>query len=131
MKNSGVGTDTTKTRAGRRILPVPATVLPWLERQVGGRAKSEWLFPSPRRPDQPIGKRYVSNALTRAVTRADRGRRDPIERINVHGLRHSFAAITLSELEADILSVSKALGHSRPSTTLNHYGIWLLMASMR
>lgn len=122
VKNGGAGTDTTKTRASRRTLPVPATVLPWLLAQAGDRSRTEWMFPSPRRADQPIGKRYVSDALTRAVGRANRNRKDPIQRINVHGLRHSFAAITLSELEADILSVSRALGHSRPSTTLNHYG---------
>lgn len=33
-----------------------------------------------------------------------------------------FAAISLSEAEADLLSVSQAMGHSRPSITLDKYG---------
>lgn len=93
--NSGGGTDTTKTRASRRTLPVPKTVLPWLTEPAGGRSKSDYLFPSPRKKNQSIGKRYVSDAVTRAVTAANADRSDPIPRITVHGLRHTFAAIAL------------------------------------
>ncbi|SFN43300.1 tyrosine-type recombinase/integrase [Mycetocola miduiensis] len=122
VKNSGGETDTTKTRASRRVLPVPKAVLPLLEYQVGGRLQTDWMFPSPRTPGQPIGKSYVSDAVTRAVARANQDRRQPVERINVHGLRHTFAAIALSEAGADLLSVSRAMGHARPSITLDQYG---------
>lgn len=120
--NSGGGTDTTKTRASRRTLPVPSTVLPWLTEQAGDRPKGDYLFPSPRKKGEPIGKRYVSDAVTRAVSAANVDRTDPIPRINVHGLRHTFAAIALSEAGADVLSVSRAMGHARPSITLDRYG---------
>lgn len=122
VKNSGGETDTTKTRASRRVLPVPMAVLPLLEQQAGDRPKSDWMFPSPRMPGQAIGKRYVSDSVTRAVARANQSRQEPVERINVHGLRHTFAAIALSEAEADLLSVSRAMGHARPSITLDQYG---------
>jgi integrase len=122
VKNSGGETDTTKTRASRRVLPVLMAVLPLLEQQAGDRPKSDWMFPSPPMPGQAIGKRYVSDAVTRAVARANQSREEPVERINVHGLRHTFAAIALSEAEADLLSVSRAMGHSRPSITLDQYG---------
>lgn len=122
VRNSGSGTDTTKTRAGRRRLPVPEAVLPWLLEHADGRPESAHLFESPRKPGQPVGKRYVSDVLTRAVTLANTNRSERIARINVHGLRHTFAAIALSEAGGDILSVSRALGHSKPSTTLNEYG---------
>ncbi|OYO00746.1 hypothetical protein CGZ95_08980 [Enemella evansiae] len=122
VKNAGAGTDTTKTRASRRVLPVPDTVLPWLLEQIGDRGKSDFVFASSRRPGQPVGKRYVSDALARAVGRANVGRGEKIRRINVHGLRHTFAAISLSEAGADILSVSRAMGHARPSITLDRYG---------
>jgi integrase len=122
VKNSGGETDTTKTRASRRSLPVPKVVLPLLEQQAGDRPKSEWMFPSPRTVGQAIGKRYVSDAVTRAVARANQGRQEPVQRINVHGLRHTFAAIALSEAKADLLSVSRAMGHARPSITLDQYG---------
>lgn len=120
--NSGAGTDTTKTRAGRRALPVPGILLPYLTALAGERLKTAWLFASPLKPAEPIGDTYPRAALTRAVGKANLGRRDPIARITVHGLRHSFAAIALSEAGGDILSVSRAMGHARPSITLDRYG---------
>jgi len=122
VKNSGSGSDTTKTRASRRVLPVPATVMPALRGQVRDRSKSEYIFASPRDPHTPRSEKYVSSALTRAVGRANQNRRDQIRRLNVHGLRHTFAAISLSEAGADILSVSRAMGHAKPSVTLDKYG---------
>lgn len=122
VTNSGAGTDTTKTRAGRRVIPVPAVLLPYLTALAGDRPKMAWLFSSPRKRLEPIGDTYPRAALTRAVGRANQGRRDPIKRITVHGLRHSFAAMALSEAGGDILLVSKAMGHARPSITLDRYG---------
>lgn len=112
----------TKTDASVRSLPVPPSVLVVLERHVARRTKDEWMFPSPRKPGAPIADTYPGQALTRAVARANAIREVPIRRIHVHGLRHTFAAVALSELRADTVLVSRALGHSRPSTTLNHYG---------
>lgn len=122
VKNSGSGSDTTKTRASRRNLPVPAAVLPFLKTQAADRPKGDYLFASPRDPAMPRSEKYVSGALTRAVTAANRGRSEKIPRLTVHGLRHTFAAISLSEAKADILSVSRAMGHARPSVTLDRYG---------
>lgn len=56
------------------------------------------------------------------MTLANEGRTEPIPRLTVHGLQHTFAAITLSEAEAGLLSVSHAMGHARPSSTLDRYG---------
>ncbi len=122
VKNGGARTHTTKTRAPRRGLPVPATVLPLLVAPVGDRTNSDWLFPSPRRKGAPIAKQYPNHALTRAIARVNNGREEKIPRLTVHGLRHTFAAISLSEAEADLLSVSQAMGHARPSITLDRYG---------
>ena len=122
VKNAGSGTDTTKTRASRRTLPVPATILPWLLTIARERPRSAYVFASPRRTGQPIAKTYPNQALTRAVALANEGRPERITRITVHGLRHTFAAITLSEAGGDILSVSRAMGHAKPSITLDKYG---------
>lgn len=123
VRNSGAGTDTTKTRAGRRMLPVPGAVLPGLVQLACNRSKRSWLFPSPRIAGQHISDTYPNNALVRALTRANASRSDePIPRINIHGLRHTFAAMALSEAECDILSVSRAMGHAKPSITLDKYG---------
>ena len=120
--NGGSGTDTTKTRDSRRVLPVPALLLPWLTELAGDRPKSDWMFPSPRRKGAPIAKQYANQAFTRAVARANEDREEKIPRYSAHALRHTFAAISLSEAEADLLSVSQAPGHARPSITLDRYG---------
>ncbi|UOE43411.1 tyrosine-type recombinase/integrase [Agromyces larvae] len=122
VRNAGSGTDTTKTRASRRTLPVPETVLPWLTSVIADRPKSAYVFASPRRVGRAVAKTYPNQALTRAVARANDGRAESIKRITVHGLRHTFAAITLSEAGGDILSVSRAMGHAKPSITLDKYG---------
>lgn len=122
VRNSGSGSDTTKTRASRRNLPVPAVVLPLITQQAAGRPKRDYLFPSPRNSAKPRSSKYVSGALTRAIGNANQGRVEKIERLTVHGLRHTFAAISLSEAKADILSVSRAMGHAKPSVTLDRYG---------
>lgn len=120
VKNSG--TDTTKTRAPRRVLPVPQAVHPWLVSLAEGRPGSATLFESPRRKGSAIARTYPSQAFTRATGLANADRDDPIPRITVHGLRHTFAAIALPVAGADILSVSRAMGHARPSITLDRYG---------
>lgn len=122
VKNGGSGTDTTKTRASRRVLPVPSTVLPWLTALADDRPSSAWLFPSPRKPGAAIAEQYANQALTRAVARANEGRDEQIPRYSAHALRHTFAAISLSEAGADLLAVSRAMGHARPSITLDRYG---------
>lgn len=111
-----------KTRAGIRTLPIPAGVQPSVLELAGERPKAEPLFPSPRRAGSPVAKGYANAALTRAVARANEGRTDPIQRLSAHGLRHTFAAIALSEAGGNLLSVSRALGHARPSITLDRYG---------
>ncbi len=111
-----------KTRAGIRTLPVPASVLPSLLELAGSRATGDWMFISPRRPGSAVAKGYANAALTRAVARANLTRSDPITRLSAHGLRHTFAAIALSEAGGNLLSVSRALGHARPSITLDRYG---------
>ncbi|MDP5226915.1 MULTISPECIES: tyrosine-type recombinase/integrase [Arthrobacter] len=122
VKNGGAGTDTTKTRASRRMLPVPATVLPWLETLVDDRPSTAWLFASPRKKDSSIAEQYANQALARAVARANQGCDEAIPRYTAHALRHTFAAISLSEAGADLLAVSRAMGHARPSITLDRYG---------
>lgn len=74
MKHGGAGTDTTKTTASRRVLPIPMTVLPWLVDLAGDRPKSDWLFPSTRKAGCAIATQFPNQALTRAITKANGGR---------------------------------------------------------
>lgn len=59
---------------------------------------------------------------SRTVARADADHDEKIPRLTVRGMRHTFAAISLSKAEADLLSMSQAMGHARPSITLDRYG---------
>ena len=48
-----------------------------------------------------------------------------IHRIQAKGLRHSHASYLINEHNADILVISKRLGHSSPEITLKHYShLW-------
>lgn len=97
-------------------------LLPWLTELAGDRPKSEWMFPSPRKKGASIAEQYPNQALARAVALASVGREEKIPRHSAHALRHSFAAVSLSEAGADLLSASQAMGHARPSITLDKYG---------
>ena len=45
--------------------------------------------------------------------------------IQAKGLRHSHASYLINEHNADILVISKRLGHSSPEITLKHYSyLW-------
>lgn len=44
-----------------------------------------------------------------------------VPRINGRGLRHSNASYLIAELGADVLTVSRRLGHKSPMTTLKYY----------
>lgn len=122
VTTSGAASDRTKTRASTRLLPVPASLLPMLEELARDRSLDAWLFESPRRPGHPVGETYAKGALTRAITAANVGRGHPIRDLTPHGLRHTYAAVCLGELHYDLVTVSRALGHARPSITLDRYG---------
>ncbi|GAC49581.1 putative recombinase [Gordonia aichiensis NBRC 108223] len=84
------------------------------------RARGCSPAPGPTGPRSPSST--PNQALTHAVARANADRDEQVPRLTAHALRHTFAAISLSEANADILSVSRAMGHARPSITLDRYG---------
>jgi integrase len=43
------------------------------------------------------------------------------ERLSMHDLRHTFASHLILDLKLDIVTVSRQLGHSRPSVTSDVY----------
>ena len=57
-------------------------------------------------------------------------RRHGLRHINPHAFRHSMASILINS-GTDILSVSRRLGHTKASTTLNFYGHVLQQADAR
>lgn len=113
-----------KTKHGRRAITIPAAVVAelrahWKASQeqrlalgLGRSAPDDLVFTmwdgSPRKP----------NALTNDWLRATMaiGRR-----ISLHALRHTHAS-SLIAAGIDILTISRRLGHAKPSTTLGVYG---------
>jgi integrase len=95
-----------------REVPVPAFVLAEIRAQITGRGPDDLVFGD--------GDRYMlrpkgSNGwFTRAVERAK------VQRITPHDLRHTAASLAVSA-GANVLAVSRMLGHENPQMTLSTY----------
>lgn len=70
---------------------------------------------------KPLGFRNVERRALGAA--ADKARLNPdhIPRLRVHDLRHTFASHLIIDLKLDVAHVSRILGHTRPSVTLDVY----------
>ena len=114
----------TKTFSSRRKVPFTIGILiklkefykkqEWAKRQAGDAYKDDgFLFAS------DLGKhyepRYYEELFYSLVEQAG------LEKANFHCLRHTFATRCI-EAGMDIYVVSKLLGHTNPTTTLNRYG---------
>lgn len=95
-----------------REVPVPAFVLTEIRAAIAGRGPDALVFGD--------GERYLlrpkgSNGwFTRAVERAK------VQRITPHDLRHTAASLAVSA-GANVLAVSRMLGHENPTMTLQTY----------
>jgi integrase len=69
----------------------------------------------------PLGARNLERrGLGRAADHACLNQPDE-PRLRVHDLRHTFASHLIIDLKLDVAQVSRILGHSRPSVTLDTY----------
>jgi integrase/recombinase XerD len=98
-----------------RYLPLHSRLSEPLQTWIAGRAEG-WLFPSPKRKDQPLTTRAVQYLVQRLADQAGIRRPDPTQRISPHKLRHSFAS-RLVEKGVDIVSVRDLMGHSSVAVT--------------
>lgn len=95
-----------------REVPVPAFVLTEIRAQIAGRGPDDLVFGD--------GTHYLlrpkgSNGwFTKAVERAK------VQRITPHSLRHTAASMAVSA-GANVLAVSRMLGHENPQMTLTTY----------
>nr|DAK57373.1 MAG TPA: Integrase [Caudoviricetes sp.] len=115
-----VGTEvvmgTPKTHERREVV-VPASVMKLVEKRMVGKGPDELLWPrrdgSPMRP--PSHGDWYYTALDRCMS--DHG---GFPRVTPHGLRHVAAGLMVSA-GANVLVVSRQLGHADPSMTLKIY----------
>ncbi|MDF2631589.1 MAG: integrase family protein [Caproiciproducens sp.] len=124
-KEKGIFTDTTKTKSSQRSLKLPAEVMALVKsyraEQSMQRLKcgDQWidvdrLFVSwngsPLYPSAPYN--WLDRFCKRTGMRKTKSA--------IHGFRHLNATLLITN-HADVKTVSAALGHSQPSTTLNIY----------
>lgn len=97
-----------------RMVPVAASVLTRLAARCEGRAQDDLLFPASsggylKRPSYD-----ATGWFNRAVERAE------VQKVTPHDLRHAAASLAVSA-GANVLAVSRMLGHKDPSITLRVY----------
>lgn len=107
----------TKTAGSRRVVSVPQFVMDDITQLIEMHEEYPYIendfliqyAAEPMRPD--YAKRQIKE-FTRAHGLPD---------VTLHGLRHSYASMLNASGQFDIAEISKALGHSNISTTLNIY----------
>ena len=111
----------------RREVAVPASVMKLVEKRMVGKGPDDLLWPrrdgTPMRP--PSHGDWYYTALDRCMYPVDpeTGKRvseAQFPRVTPHGLRHVAAGLMVSA-GANVLAVSRQLGHTDPSMTLKIY----------
>lgn len=105
----------TKTQNGIRIITLDKCTLKflkeWRKRQAK-HCKSEFVVSY---DGQPILRCTIGRIIKRYARLAD------VPVINGKALRHSHVSYLINEFNADVLTVSRRLGHSSPDITLKYY----------
>lgn len=97
----------TKTHHSTRIIPIPNTLLPYLEIE----NNNYYFLTQNEKYIEPRTLRYHFKKILKKVN---------LSNVTVHSLRHYFASQCI-ELGFDYNCLSEILGHSSPSTTMNLY----------
>jgi integrase len=122
-KETGIFTDTTKTKNSTRQLKLPEAVIQLLKSH-----KAEQAAEQIRLGDQWQNTNRIFTAWNGEPMGVDSSRhwltkfcaRNSIKYVNVHSFRHLNASLLIMS-GVDIKTVSSSLGHSQASTTLNIY----------
>lgn len=107
----------TKTEGSRRTLAVPDFVIEDIKRLIEEHHSKEYEVSNYLIQDG-FGKMLTPSALTQRIYYIEE--RAGLPRVSLHDLRHTFASM-LNNSNVDIAMISRELGHSNISTTLNIY----------
>jgi integrase len=114
-----------KTKRGRRNITLPSETIAMLRAQkvkqmelrlvlgLGTISRDTLVFST------PSGELLSPDSLSRDWRRVSTSRKLP--RVSFHALRHTHASVLIAA-GVDILTISRRLGHSKPSVTLDTYG---------
>ena len=106
-------TGDTKTYAGTRKIVLPPSTAQLL-RERKKTAPTEWIFPNPFDPEQPIAPGTAYNRLKALLKETG------LPDIRFHDLRHTFATHAIAS-GVDAKTLSGILGHTNASFTLDTY----------
>lgn len=109
--------DSPKTEAGNRVLPIPKVLMPFVmeQMQIAKNKENndeELLFKPPQ--NRYTDRENVNRALKRALSKFD------ITGISTHSLRHTYATRSI-EAGMSAVVLQKLMGHTDVSVTLNAY----------
>lgn len=104
-----------KTRASRRVVPIPAFVADELAAHAAGKHPDDLMFPAPE------GNTYVRGSNWRPRIWVPALRLAGIEPCRVHDLRHTAISFWISE-GADPVSIARWAGHRSTITVMDVYG---------
>lgn len=107
----------TKTEGSRRTLAVPEFVLEDIKRLIDEHHSKEYET-SDYLVQDGFGAPMTPTALTQRIFQIEE--RENLPSVSLHDLRHTFASM-LNNANIDIAMISRELGHSNISTTLNIY----------
>ena len=103
----------TKTNQGMRTIILPHSVTEILRRRKAD-AISQWIFPDPVKPENPVDPNAAYRHMKTLLQRAG------LPSIRFHDLRHTFATLALGN-GMDVKTLSAMLGHVSAATTLDIY----------
>ena len=103
----------TKTNQGMRTIILPHSVTEILRRRKAD-AISQWIFPDPVKPEDPVDPNAAYRHMKTLLQRAG------LPSIRFHDLRHTFATHALTS-GVDAKTLSGILGHTNASFTLDTY----------
>ena len=103
----------TKTNQGMRTIILPHSVTEILRRRKSD-AISQWIFPDPVKPEDPVDPNAAYRHMKTLLQRAG------LPSIRFHDLRHTFATHALTS-GMDAKTLSGILGHTNASFTLDIY----------
>ena len=112
-KGGGVSIGETKTDTGNRLIYLPESTVKMLKKRKK-HALTEWIFPNPYRPEDPLLPNSAYQKLKKILKKAN------LPSIRFHDLRHTFATHALTS-GVDAKTLSKILGHTNASFTLDTY----------
>ena len=114
-----------KTRQGRRTITLPASVVTELRAHWTAQQEHRLRLGAGKAPNDALvfsnwdGTPRSPNAITREWARTLA--RIKLPKISLHALRHTHVSQLIAS-GMDVLTISRRLGHSKPTTTLNEYG---------